>query len=345
MSEHQFTIYEATRSSVKQLIGLFGLSSGGKTHSALLLARGIVGPKGRIAVLDSENKRASYFADMPPGPTSPGKYFTVDLDSPFSPERYVAALKYLEDKADIVVLDSATHWWSGEGGVIDLHEAALDRMTRQSTDWKERERLNWPAWREPKLAHKAGVMYLLRYPLPLIVCLRGKVQTKMMKGANGRNEVVTAAHPVPDFDDKFIFEFLVAGEVYRDEEKGISGLLRVTKISRSELQNCLPKEGEQIGIRHGEALAAWCSGGSAPKAAPSKDERGKLLGELRDCSTKIHGWTRAAGAEAWPAAKVLLQRFITDELAIDTLIDGMTEDELRSTISKAKNKLTPQNLL
>ena len=62
-----FTITPATQQSVKPLIGLYGKSGGGKTLSALYLMRGIVGPKGRIVGVDTENGRMSMFADLVPG--------------------------------------------------------------------------------------------------------------------------------------------------------------------------------------------------------------------------------------------------------------------------------------
>lgn len=332
MSE-TFVIEEASRQGVKELIGLFGMSSGGKTRSGLVLARGIVGPSGRIVVIDTENRRASYFADLPAGPACPGKFKVINLDEPFSPERYKLALKATEKEADIVVIDSMTHEWSGAGGVLALHEEALDRMTHNSTDWKERERLNWPAWREPKMEHKAFIMYLLRYPLPLICCLRGKSLTKMVK-ENGRNTVITEPHPVPDFDDKFIFEMLLAGEVYRDNDANKSGLLRITKVSRDEIVDCLPKHGEQICVKHGEALHRWCAGQSLAK---KPDDRSGLLSELRKLTQPIHNWD--GKRETWATAKGVMQQWLADECAVDVSLDALAAEELASVISRAKEKL------
>ena len=335
----QFTIEEATRGNVRELIGFFGMSSGGKTHSALILARGIVGPSGRIGVIDTENKRASMFADLPPGPACPGKYRVINLDAPFTPDRYAGALKRFEKEADIVVIDSMSHEWAGEGGVQEMHEEAIDRMAKDDKDdYKARERLNWPAWKKPKEAHKALVYYILRYPLPLIVCLRGKTLTKMDKDEKGKNIVVTAPHPVPDFDPRFIFEMLIAAEVYRDVDKEVSGLLRITKLSRGELRNCLPAPGEQLRVEHGEKLVAWCRG-KAPAGKLPVDEKKKLLGELRDLTISIHGWKKGDKPEHWEECKGKLQQWVADELGITTLLSAQTEQELRETVAAAKAKL------
>ena len=62
-----FQIHQATRESVKALVGFYAKVGAGKTHSALLMMRGLVGPKGKIAVIDTENRRVSIFADIIPG--------------------------------------------------------------------------------------------------------------------------------------------------------------------------------------------------------------------------------------------------------------------------------------
>ena len=103
-----FEIKPATRQGVKPLVGFYGRSGSGKTMSALLFARGLVGHKGRLVLVDSENGRGSLFADI-----IPGGYSVIDLDAPFTPERYQDAIASAETSADCVVVDSLSHEWSG----------------------------------------------------------------------------------------------------------------------------------------------------------------------------------------------------------------------------------------
>ena len=254
-----FEIKAATRVGVKPFVVFFGLSSGGKTHSALLFARGMVGPKGRIVVADTENGRANILADV-----IPGGFKHLDFQPPFTPARYIEAMAAAEKEADILILDSASHEWFG---VQEMHEDAIDRMTRGATDWQQRERMNWPAWREPKIEHKKFIQAVLRFPTPVIFCLRAKTETKMVKGENGKNTIATGDHPIPDFDSKFIFESTLGIECFQADGK--AGLARPMKWSRNELLDCLPKGAQQIGIEHGAALAAWCAAPGGAKAAES----------------------------------------------------------------------------
>src|SRR5690242_16211194 len=96
-----FEIKPATRAAVKPLVGLFSESGCGKTYSSLLLARGLVGPTGKIVLIDSESRRGSLYADV-----LPGGYEVLDLEPPFSPARYSQALDAAEKSgAGIVVID------------------------------------------------------------------------------------------------------------------------------------------------------------------------------------------------------------------------------------------------
>lgn len=258
-----FEIKPASRAQVKALIGLYGKSGGGKTLSALLFMRGLVGPKGRIVGVDSENRRMSIFADQ-----VPGGFSVIDLDPPFNPERYAEAIQAAQAQADGIVVDSFSHEWAGEDGVLDQHEQELDRMVPDPNDWKKREQCTMTAWIRPKMAHKRLVEKLLRLPLPLIVCMRGEEKTRMLK-ENNKTVVHTDQFSSPIGDPRFIFEMLIHAEAFaRPNAQGhlVGGYLRITKTP-AEAIPLLPKAEEQASTRHGEALARWCAGGSGAAAA------------------------------------------------------------------------------
>lgn len=256
-----FKIKPATRQGVKPLVGFYGKSGSGKTMSALLFARGLAGPQGRVTLVDSESGRGSIFSDL-----IPGGYYVLDLDAPFSPDRYAAAFEHAEKNSDVVVFDSMSHEWGGEGGVLDWQDAELDRMA--GDNWSKREACKMAAWIKPKMAHKLMVQRLLRSRLPLICCLRGEEKTHIQKG-DGKTKVFTDEFSSPLFDPRFIFEMLVNFEtVARD---GVGGFVIPRKITHPSVAALLPKDGEQIGVKHGEALARWCA---APGAIPKTSSPG-----------------------------------------------------------------------
>lgn len=328
MSELQ--IKPAIRSGIKPLVGFYGKSGGGKTRSALLLARGIVGPKGRIVLIDSESGRGSIFADK-----IPGGYSVIDLDAPFNPWRYVEAFKLAEASADIVVIDSLSHAWAGEGGVLEMQEAELDRMA--AGDWKKREQCKMSAWIKPKTELKRLIQQtILRSKLPVICCLRGEEKTHMVKEDN-KTKVVTDEWSTPIFDHRFIFEMLICAECYSIDGKG--GYLHVTKITHEDLFDCLPGEGEQVGIKHGELLAKW-SVGSAP-APKSVNRSRELKSSLWSLTQPIHQAQVGDNKELIKAARGRLYQWLVDEMILtDTeSLEDLSEARLVEVIAKVHAKL------
>lgn len=117
---------KATRKQVKLRLGISAISGGGKTYSALLLAKGLVGDWSKVAVIDTENESASLYAHL-------GDYNTITLTAPFTPERYVEAIKACENAGmECIIIDSITHEWDGKGGILEIHSS----MTGNSfTNW------------------------------------------------------------------------------------------------------------------------------------------------------------------------------------------------------------------
>jgi len=100
-------IAPATRAGEHLLIQLFGGPRSGKTRTALRLARGMVGPQGKIGVLDTESGRARLHADK-----VPGGFVVGELTPPFTPLRYLEAIEeFVRYGVDILVVDSFSHCW------------------------------------------------------------------------------------------------------------------------------------------------------------------------------------------------------------------------------------------
>ncbi len=311
-------IKKASRQGIKPLIGVYGKSGGGKTHSALLLARGIVGKSGGITLIDTENKRGHIFSDV-----IPNGYNVIDFESPFSPERYIQAIEIAEKASDIIVIDSMTHEWDGEGGILEMQEAELERMA--GSDWKKREACKMAAWIKPKMAHKKMVYRLLRSSLPIICCLRG-VEKTIIEKQGGKTTVKTSEHCSPIFDQRFIFEMLINGEVYQQEGKG--GYLRIEKITHQALFACLPKPNEQITEKHGQLIAQWCQ---SPSKQPQEDNQPvqditKLKKALWELTKGIHN-----------GKKTVLDQWLKDKSIIEKTekLETLTADQLEKVIDKA----------
>ncbi len=327
-----FSIKPATRSGVIPLVGAFGPSGSGKTMSALLLMRGIVGPKGRITLIDSESGRGSLFADV-----IPGGYSVLDLDAPFSPDRYFEAFDVAEKSSDGIVIDSLTHAHNGEGGMLDIQEAELTRMAGEN-NYSKREACKLASWIPAKMQIKRFIGRILRSKVPLVCCLRGEPKTHMVKDDNGKNKVITDQFSTPIFDSKFIYELLLNFETY--SKNGQGGYVIPRKITHPSLATLVPKENEQVSIRHGEALAAWCAG--TPTAKPSTDSVGHKTKPTADplAILKRQLWNMTEVFHCG-SAKALGQ-WLHDELFIqdDEGLETLTEKRLSAVIEAINHKLT-----
>jgi len=245
-----FQIVKATRQGIRPLIGVYGESGTGKTYSALLLARGFVGPTGRVVMVDSESGRGSLYADV-----LPGGYETLELTAPFSPARYIEAIEAVEQSgAAIGIIDSASHEWEGIGGVLDM---AGDNEQRSG-------KAGLHNWKTPKLEHAKFMLRLLQSSIPWVVCLRAKYKSRQTK-ENGKTAIVKDDHTSPIQAEDFIFEMTAHFEVLPDHT------INLTKCSHPSLQSCFPENyKEPISIKHGELIATWANGGGAkPKPQQS----------------------------------------------------------------------------
>ena len=174
-----YTFRRAVREHVPLIIGLSGGTGSGKTFSAMRLAKGMAHGK-PFCVIDTENGRASHYADQ-------FVFDVLDLRAPFSPDAYAKAIA-AADKAGYpaIVVDSASHVWAGDGGILDWQEAELDRMA--GTDYQRRETCKMASWIKPKLAHKHMMSTLLQVKAHIILCFRAEEKIEMVK-VNGKTEV------------------------------------------------------------------------------------------------------------------------------------------------------------
>ena len=255
-SDLTFTIEEATRVGVPALICLWGTSGTGKTMSALKLARGLVGPTGNIGLIDSENNRARIYADVC------GPWDHLDLQKPFTPERYTQAIDMFSvspKKYGCIIVDSTSHVWAGEGGVVDT--------ANQATTAKGAPRTGLDKWREPKMAYKKLMNSFLLAPCHVIFCVRAKDRVEQQ----GSKVISFPGEHVPIIEKNFIYEMLIQCQINLDH------IPLVDKMKcPEELMAAFPAQ-TKISVGTGEKIAAWIGGGLDWNA-----ELAKIKAEARD---------------------------------------------------------------
>jgi len=172
----QFQAKKATKTQLKARLALDGPSGSGKTFTSLVAATVLAGETGRIVVIDTERGSASLYADK-------FNFDVVELPVDhrgFSPEVYVAAIKAMEEQGyDVIVVDSLSHAWEGQGGALELVDQAAARSKGNS----------YVAWRHVTPLHNKLVDTMLQSSCHIIVTMRSKMDYVQEKDGRGNTQI------------------------------------------------------------------------------------------------------------------------------------------------------------
>jgi hypothetical protein len=163
----------ATRKKVKARLAIGGMSKSGKSLTSLAILRGIVGPAGRIAAIDTEHGALSLYAGRFPGTKQPGGFDVQEIEH-FSPDKYIGAIDdAVKAGYDALLIDSCSHEWMGAGGILEMVDGATDKF--------------FTGWKAATPKHNAFVRALVASPLHVVVTLRQKAEYVIGQDANGKN--------------------------------------------------------------------------------------------------------------------------------------------------------------
>lgn len=231
-------IQKVQREGARGLFILSGVSGSGKTLTALLFGYGLANQKAdKLGFLDTENGRGKLYADELPDP-----FLYGELKPPFSPDRYVQAIKEFADAGvEVLVIDSGSHEFEGIGGIQDIAEAGNPRM---------------PNWNKAKGEHKRFMSALLSSPMHIILCLRAREKAKPEKQVvDGREKTVYVDLGLQPITEKNVVFEATASLMMHDQ-----GLRQdVTKCPKA-LQEILGRGDGYIGVEEGLAVRAWVDG-------------------------------------------------------------------------------------
>jgi len=252
-----WTFRPAVREQIRLLIGLSGGTGAGKTKSAMELAKGLAEGK-RFACIDTENGRASMYADD-------YDFDVVELTSPFTPDRYLEVIQAAEKAGySVILVDSMSHEWAGEGGILDMAEDELYRMAKD--DYQKRESCKMASWVKPKMAHKGMMAHLLQLRANVILCFRAEQKIEMEKDDRGKFQVVPKKSLtgldgwIPICEKNLPFE-LTASFLLTADKPGVPKPIKLNQHHRAFFPLDKP-----ITAEAGRLIGEWAKGGS-PKAA------------------------------------------------------------------------------
>ena len=180
---------KAQRSKAYLKLGLSAPSGGGKTLGALLIAYGLMQEKHpnlsdeelweKIAIIDTENGSGQLYVGAEHQNTKIGVYNALTLTAPFEVQKYIQALDLcVKHGIEVGIIDSTTHAWSGEGGLLEQQQNVTKRVGN-----------SYVAWREITPLHNDFVEKMLQVPLHIIATMRAKQEYVQDKNDSGKTTI------------------------------------------------------------------------------------------------------------------------------------------------------------
>ena len=160
--------HKAERKKGKLRLAIAGPAGSGKTYSALLIALGL---GGRIAMIDTERGSGELYDHL-------GEYDACTIHPPFEPKKYVETIRAAEDLGyETIIIDSLSHAWVGQGGLLDVHGHIADKTGN-----------SWSAWRQVTPKHNELVDAMLQSKCHIIATMRSKMEYAQVE-ENGKKHV------------------------------------------------------------------------------------------------------------------------------------------------------------
>lgn len=234
----------AVRTKAKLRMALTGVSGAGKTVGALYIAYGITGDWANVALIDTEHERARFYADR--SDLEIGGFLHASLEPPYSVDRYkeyVAEAARVVGPDGVVIIDSLSHAWSNEGGVLDAKDKIAERKGQNS----------YTAWNEAGKLQNDLINSILSVDCHTIVTMRSKMAYTLEENERGKQQPVKLGlAPIQREDTEYEFDIVL-------------NIDRAHVAATSKDTTILDRFGEVITPELGQRLAAWLNDGAEPE--------------------------------------------------------------------------------
>jgi hypothetical protein len=261
-------IRKAQKQKALLRLALAGPAGSGKTMSSLKLAKGI-GDK--ILLIDTEHHSGDLYGDL-------FEYDIIDLTPPYKPEKYIEAIKAGEDaRYDVIIVDSLSHAWTDEGGLLDQ----ADKL--QSGGMQ-----GFRVWSNITPQHRRLVNAMLNCSTHLIGTMRSKQQYAMETDDRGKTSVKKLGL-APVQREGMEYEFTVVMDIDQNHHARVS----------KDRTNMFHDETFMIDRTTGERLKQWLNSGIEPIVDYTK-QKSRISQQL-----KMLGHTPKTASEAQKTIMIL----------------------------------------
>jgi hypothetical protein len=288
-------IRKAHRTKAKLRLGIAAPSGAGKTYSALLLAFGL---GGKVGLIDTEHGSGDLYAHL-------GDYDIIGIEAPYSVSKYTEAIKAFEEAGyDTIIIDSLSHAWAGDGGLLDKQGKLSDRGEN-----------SYAAWRKVTPDHNALVDAMLQSKAHIIATMRAKQDYVLEVNDKGKQQPKKVGL-APVQRDGMEYEFTVMLDV---------DMQHVASASKDRTSLF---DGRYFKINQdtGKELLTWLESGSEPPKKPTMSDQAIAdhMAAFDECTTPAS--LKAAGDKACAIA--------------DAMGDEAAKAKLAAAYIKRKKQLT-----
>jgi hypothetical protein len=251
----------AVKAQLKAKVALCGPTGSGKTWSGLVWAT-VLADGGRIAVIDTENDSASYYADK----------FGFDVltwDPPYDPTKLADAIKAAAAEGyAVIMIDSLSHFWEGEGGTLDIVDAAAQRFGGGNS---------FVGWKvgTPALRYLIDTMRSAR--CHVIATMRSEMEYVLEENEKGK-KVPKKVGLSPRMRKGVEYEFTVVGDMDLEHRMVIS------KSRCDEIADQVAQPGRANELA--EIFAKWLASGDAPVTQAQADELTEIFSGISDSTVR-----------------------------------------------------------
>lgn len=235
----------AERKKAKLRLGLSAPSGGGKTYSALLIAYGITEDWSKIALVDTERGSGELYADL-------GQYCVGRIEPPFTPQKYIEAIQSAENAGfEVIIIDSLSHAWTGEGGMLDMQDT-IAKTAKNS----------FSAWREITPWHNKLVDTILQSKCHMIITTRSKTEYVLETNEKGK-QVPKKVGMAPIFRDGLEYEMTTFFDISQDHIASVS----------KDRTNLFDGTYFKPSVETGKKLIAWLNSGAEQNPQEPQQKR------------------------------------------------------------------------